>query len=210
MNKRELKKMERYAEIIEVAKDLFTNRGLHQVQMQEIADAANLGIATLFRYFPKKEHLVIAVANTIVEEMNLHIQGIIALPISAFEKMEKIFDYYLSMVKQDFIKLIRFHESFDLYTTIATSELDDVTKFIEPREKFAKTILQLVQQGKDDGTIRQDVDSELLIMTAIQNFSVFSIKVATVRPELKQPTSYEPYKQMLLLKQIFLSFIKTV
>ena len=202
--------MERYTEIIEVAKDLFTNRGLQQVQMQEIADAAHLSIATLFRYFPKKEHLVIAVANTMVEEMDIHIQGIIALPITAYEKMEKIFDYYMNMVEGNFMKLIRFHESFDLYTTIAASEIDDIAPFFEPREKFANTILQLVEQGKEDGTIRQDVDSELLIMTTIQNFSLFGIKVATVGPEFKQPTSYDPYKQMLLLKQIFLSFIKTV
>lgn len=208
MNKRDLKKQERRDTIIEVAKSLFANRGLQQVQMQEIADAAGLGIATLFRYFPKKEHLVLAVANSMVSKMDSHIQKIIELPLTAYEKMEKVFDYYIEILEDNSMKLIRFHQSFDIYTATTTIEENELPAFFEPREKFAQTILQLVAQGKEDGSIRQDVDNELLIMTIIQNFSLFGIKVATVRPELKQPTSYDPHLQMLLLKQIFLSFIQ--
>lgn len=208
MSKREQKKLIRRAEIIEVAKELFTDRGLQQVQMQEIADAAQLGVATLFRYFPKKELLVMAVANTMVEEMDQHIQYILTLPSNAFEKMEEIFDYYMQIVDENSMKLLRFHESFDLYMSISINELGDLTEFFAPREKFAATILKLVELGKEDGTIRQDLNSELLIMTVIQNFSLFGIKVATVTQELKQPTSYDLFEQMQLLKKIFLSFIK--
>lgn len=209
MNKRDFKKQQRRDAIIEVAKSIFANRGLHQVQMQEIADAAELGIATLFRYFPKKEHLVLAVANSMVSKMDSHIQKIIDLPLTAYEKMEKIFDYYIEILGDNSIKLIRFHQSFDIYTATATIDENVLPSFFEPREKFAQTILQLVAQGQKDGSIRQDVDNELLIMTLIQNFSLFGINVATVKPELKQPTSYNPHSQMLLLKQIFLNFIQS-
>lgn len=208
VNKREQKKIERRAEIIEVAKEVFINRGLQQVQMQEIADSANLGIATLFRYFPKKEHLVIAVANTMIQEMDEYIQKILSHEKTAFEKMEQILDYYMKISAGDFIKLIRFHDSFDLFTTLSLDELGDMTYFFEPREQLAQTILKLVAEGKEDRTIRQDLDSELLIMTIIQNFSLFGIKTATIIPELKQPTSYDSTQQLMLLKKIFLDFIK--
>ena len=36
--------------------------------MQDIANKAEVGVATLFRYFPKKQMLIIAVANHILSE----------------------------------------------------------------------------------------------------------------------------------------------
>lgn len=208
MSKREIKKQERKETIIEIAKQLFLDRGLQEVQMQEIADAAKIGIATLFRYFPKKELLVITVANSIVEEMDVVITKIIDLPLSAYDKMVKIFDYYIQLISNDTIKLIRFHQSFDVFSAITDVDSEELSIFVEPREKLAHTIFRLIEQGKIDGTIRQDVDSELLIMTTIQNFSLFGITVATQKSELRLPTSYDPLKQMHLLKKIFLDFIK--
>jgi len=209
MSKREIKKQARKETIIEIAKQLFLDRGLQEVQMKEIADAANIGIATLFRYFPKKELLVITVANSIVAEMDEVITKIINLPLSAYDKMSKIFDYYIQLISNDTIKLIRFHQSFDVFTAITDVDSEELSIFVEPREKLAQTIFRLIEQGKIDGTIRQDIDNELLIMTTIQNFSLFGITVATEKSELRIPTSYDPFKQMHLLKKIFLDFIKS-
>ncbi|MFY9946654.1 MAG: helix-turn-helix domain-containing protein, partial [Exiguobacterium chiriqhucha] len=38
--------------IIKQAEVLFLQDGFERVQMQDIADASELGVATLFRYFP--------------------------------------------------------------------------------------------------------------------------------------------------------------
>ena len=55
MSKRAQQKQQRYQSIIATAKELFLERGVENIQMQDIATAAEIGIATLFRYFPKKE-----------------------------------------------------------------------------------------------------------------------------------------------------------
>ena len=69
MSKREQQKQQRRQNIIDIAKDLFLEQGVPTVQMQDVANAAGVGIATLFRYFPKKEYLVIAATNAITDEM---------------------------------------------------------------------------------------------------------------------------------------------
>ena len=68
MSKREQQKQQRRQNIIDIAKELFLEQGVQTVQMQDVATAAGIGIATLFRYFPKKEYLMIAATNAITEE----------------------------------------------------------------------------------------------------------------------------------------------
>ncbi|MEK5373437.1 TetR/AcrR family transcriptional regulator [Paenibacillus sp. FSL P2-0173] len=52
---------------MEAAQIVFTNKGFEQATMQEIAKEAGLGVATIFRYFPKKEQLIVSVASKIVQ-----------------------------------------------------------------------------------------------------------------------------------------------
>lgn len=62
MSKRQQNKEERMNRIIKQAEVLFLQDGFERVQMQDIADASELGVATLFRYFPKKDQLIVAAA----------------------------------------------------------------------------------------------------------------------------------------------------
>ncbi|MFN3633241.1 helix-turn-helix domain-containing protein, partial [Exiguobacterium profundum] len=62
MSKRQQNKEERVQLIIQEAERLFIENGFEKVQMQDIADAAGIGVATLFRYFPKKDQLIVAAA----------------------------------------------------------------------------------------------------------------------------------------------------
>jgi len=59
--------------ILDAALGVFTTRGLHDGTMEEIAEAAALGKATLYYYFPSKEGILCAlVERTIVQ----HFEGI--------------------------------------------------------------------------------------------------------------------------------------
>lgn len=208
MNKREQQKSERKKVIIETAKKLFIDRGLQEVQMQEIAEAAQIGIATLFRYFPKKEHLVISVANSVLQEMESHISSIIDQPKTAYEKLEEILEYYINITNDSRIKLIRFHQSFDIYTATVEYPLSATEPYMETREHFAKTVMRVIEQGRYDASLRMDSDLELTVMTIIHNISLFGIKVATTSPIEKIETSCDPMDQLQLLKTIFLNYIK--
>src|SRR5699024_12209493 len=67
MRLREANKERRRAGITRTAEELFVKKGFNAVHMQDIADAEDIVIATLFRYFPKKKQLILAVATAIVE-----------------------------------------------------------------------------------------------------------------------------------------------
>ena len=59
--------------ILDAALRVFTTRGLHDGTMEEIAEAAELGKATLYYYFPSKEMILSALVEMTIEH---HFDGI--------------------------------------------------------------------------------------------------------------------------------------
>jgi AcrR family transcriptional regulator len=50
----------KHAKILQAAVELFTERDFHQVLMDEVAERADVGKGTVYRYFPTKEELYFA------------------------------------------------------------------------------------------------------------------------------------------------------
>ncbi|MDQ7803222.1 helix-turn-helix domain-containing protein [Amycolatopsis sp. A133] len=58
IGRRERKKAQTRKALADAALELFLDRGYDQVSVKEIADAADVSVTTLFKYFPSKEALV--------------------------------------------------------------------------------------------------------------------------------------------------------
>jgi AcrR family transcriptional regulator len=54
--------------VIDAAKKLFADKGL-EAQMPDLARAANVGVGTVYRHFPTKDHLITAIVTQHFERM---------------------------------------------------------------------------------------------------------------------------------------------
>ena len=61
----------RYQRMVEVATMLVTTGGEDALQMSEMPALAEVSLATLYRYFPSKEHLLFAVVHQHLEQLKL-------------------------------------------------------------------------------------------------------------------------------------------
>ena len=208
MSKRAENKSQRTAHIISVAERLFLERAIHEVQMQEIADACGIGIATLFRYFPKKELLVVQVAQKIILEMRDEMKIITEQPVTAYEMVEQILDYFIDFTTSSKVKLAHFHDSVDIYAKLS-SELDVFSQdYIDSQTEFAKTLKTVVEIGINDGSIRPDIEIDLTMQAIFNNFSIYVIH-SSVRNNLPRMRSqFSGTEEQQKLKEIFLQFIK--
>ncbi len=210
MSKREKQKQQRRHHIIQITKDLFLEQGVQNVQMQDVANAADIGIATLFRYFPKKEYLLIATTNAITEEMTADIEKIIEQNITAYEKVEQILLYYIEGTKDPKLRLAKYFESFDLYEKLSEQSPGQYAEFFFTRRRLASILVTLAEQGKQDGSLRTDIELDVFILTMVQSFSLFSFKssLAIHDPDLSLLLSAN--KQLTMMKDIFLSYIRPI
>lgn len=71
---RERRKRRTRAALIEAAVDLFSTKGYDDTTLEEVADQAGLHVQTLYRHFPSKPELAVAVDRKQVEEFRIAIE----------------------------------------------------------------------------------------------------------------------------------------
>lgn len=85
--RRERRKEDRPAEIVAAALELFADQGFGTTKMADVAHLAGVSKATVFVYFPTKEDLFRAVAQTVVKANFERLpagDGELAIPLSIF------------------------------------------------------------------------------------------------------------------------------
>ena len=205
---REQKKSKRYKSIVLTAEKLFLENGLDTVQMQDVADAERIGIATLFRYFPKKDKLIVAVAVNNLANKVEHFEKIASKNVSSFERVEQILDYLMEHSTNPLSKSMRFREAFESYASFAQKPLDDIDDYLDIQKIITQILMKIIEDGKEDGSIRSNVPVKEALITIINAFGNFGSNIA-----LKAPISYleediAPVIQQSLLKEMLLSYIR--
>src|SRR5699024_12085749 len=115
MSKQLENKERRTQAIIDASEKLMTESTWDNVQMQDIANEAGVGVATLFRYFPKKQMLIIAVANQILsEELNFY-RSVNLLDATGIEKVEAIFTRVNRLDNTESLKQSKFIDIFECH-----------------------------------------------------------------------------------------------
>lgn len=203
-----IKRNKRYNNIIRTAESLFLEHGLDHVQMQHIADAEGIGIATLFRYFPKKNKLIVAVAVHNLERNIAHFESIVRADQTAYERLEKVLDYLTQNNTAKLKRATKFREAFESYASFSKEPLENIATYIEVQQRIAQILLRIVEDGKVDGSIRTDIPIKETIITMINAYGTFGNNIT-----LKSSISYleddiAPHVQQSVLKEMLLAAIR--
>ena len=110
-NLRIQKKTANRAIMLETAKQLFIERGYSKTNMEDIAEAAGFGVATLYTYFKTKEGVFAAMAKNDMSELKAEGEEALTClpsdPVQAllvlFHIYAKVYDYVPYAVVRDFV-----------------------------------------------------------------------------------------------------------
>ena len=207
MSKRQQNKEERLNRIISQAEILFLKDGFERVQMQDIADAAEIGVATLFRYFPKKDQLIVAAAVRNLAPTLDAFKELTSRTGDAYSRLEAIIDYLLEQQMKR-TSHSRFREAFESYASFVVSPLPGIDNYIGLQREIMETLEPLVEHGKTDGSLRSDIDVKTTVVTVINAFGTFGNNII-----LKSHISYleddiEPHIQQRVLREMLLSYVR--
>ncbi len=191
--------------ILESGFRIFAEKGIEKVTMNDIAEAAEIGIASLYRYYPSKPAVVLAVGTWVWDEFSKENRKKQSELQTTDQTGAEMFDFYLESfldLYREHKDLLRFNQFFNVYLQIedvSNEQLKGYTDIIDAVEmRFAETY----RKGKEDGTLRTDMSAEEmfsvtahLMLAAVTRYAVGL--VYTVDTDIE--------KELLLLKEMMIN-----
>lgn len=136
--------------ILSAATRLFARQRFHEVRMEDIAAAAEVGKGTLYRYFNDKEELFAALLDQAAEQMSRRLRECAALAADPRTKLEAILAAYLHY----------FGEHPHLFDLIQRAEVlsrpDRALRWHQTRQESIALVQGILEEGRRAGVFRID------------------------------------------------------
>lgn len=148
-------------QIVEEAGQLFMRHGIRSVTMDDVAQELGISKKTLYQHFKDKEQLVEQVVDVFfLRNPNYRISK--EPGMNAIDRVLRIREYMAKM-----FKLLQNNMEFDLrkfYPRVYRKVLDF------KRIKIYDDNFSVLEQGKEEGLFREDLDSDMLSRLAVGRF----------------------------------------
>ena len=151
-------KEKRKKEILKSAEKLFSGKKGMESTMDDLAEKTELGKGTLYLYFPNKESILLALAENGIGVLRKRLMRILDDTKNGVQQLSDNGDAFVKFLheKPFYAELIlRFEKS-----VLTDDQTGQKRYIIEPLFKILEIILE---KGKLDGTIRQDVGTKELV-----------------------------------------------
>ncbi|MFF2086824.1 TetR/AcrR family transcriptional regulator [Nocardia sp. NPDC058176] len=149
-------KRTRRAELLDLAADLFAERGLRATTVRDIADSAGILSGSLYHHFDSKESMVDEILRGFLDDLFGRYREIAAAGLSSRETLE-------ALVVASYEAFDRHHAAVAIYQAEAKN-LRDVERFGYIRDfntEFRDLWHRVLTAGVADGSFRPELDVEL-------------------------------------------------
>lgn len=192
--------------VLETAFELFTKGTIESVNMTDIADAAEMGVASLYRYFGTKAHLVVELMGRkwqqYFSELETRYDEHNGMAMTAREELDFFLNSYIDLFEHH-KPLLCFNANFDQYIrqeNVSKEELDSYDKCMgQLREIFHRGY----QKALTDHTLRLDIPESEMFFSIVYTMLGTSQKFATEYSFL-EASSINPLRILKMQKQMFL------
>ncbi|MBN2716045.1 MAG: TetR/AcrR family transcriptional regulator [Deltaproteobacteria bacterium] len=107
MTRKEKEEVERKAHILSVAEELFAQKGLQNTSVADIAQAAEFGVGTLYRYFADRETLISSLLTQRITEHYDALEAAINSELTPPETIDRLIEAFLTSInrRRSFFKI---------------------------------------------------------------------------------------------------------
>jgi AcrR family transcriptional regulator len=151
------------ARIIEVALSVFAEYGL-EMEMNEIAARAHLGVGTLYRHFANREELLRAIIRRAVEDTLAQLRAAVSTSDDPVASLQALVAAGLHVHRQ-------YRPLFAVIRDPRLAKLLDPSYGQSIRTRFRETVRELIDHGVEVGVFRDDLDEEMAAITIMGSFT---------------------------------------
>ena len=206
LKKDEIEMAERRERMLAEGFRLFADKGIEPVGMMEVAQACDLGIATLYRYYNTKLKLVLEIGVHKWEEYAAYIRERRkvrrAEDMTAAEELEFYLDFYVDLY-QNHKDLLRFNQNFNNYVQHEGATEEQLRPYVEAINEISGVFHSLYEKGLRDGTIRTDLSEDKMFATTSHILLAVGVRYAqgllyAADNEADRSEEYKLLKRMIL------------
>jgi TetR/AcrR family transcriptional regulator, cholesterol catabolism regulator len=150
-------RVERRAELLATAAEVFASRGYSATTVREVADAAGILGGSLYYHFDSKEAMVDEILSTFLDEMWSAYDTVLTAEMGARETLE-------ALVVESFACIERHRPAVMIYQNearhLATGERFGY--LLESQRRFEEMWRELLARGVREGVFRDDLDIGLV------------------------------------------------
>ena len=191
--------------------ELLQEKGIENVKMTDVARKANLGVASMYRYFETKEKLIITCAVKMWEKVIESIMPAFCTTeystLCGFEKIKRILSVYKTLFDEhkDFVRFVARFDSYCLNNSIETDKLADYEKLFSLLYEYFSEAFDL---GITDGSIRADVDRRVFYLTC--NHALMAVVQKLVSGEILAQDNFADSTEIDIMIDIFITYSPAV
>ena len=147
--------------ILEVAEDLFIQKGIEPVTMGEIADAARLTRATIYKYFSNKEEIAQEIFKTITKAWrDRNERDVWGFQGTGYQRLERFLNCFFLNLFQNPREASFVGEFNYLYAKKWSADVF-VETMLQNLVEDRQFIFGCFEQGLQDGSVRTDMDANM-------------------------------------------------
>ena len=189
--------------LVDMATDLFMSRSIQEVTIRDIAISAQVGEATIYRYFGKKQELVVQAA--------MKLQGIVSSgyfqldsKMNGYQKLEAFYLSYLDIFNhhRDFYKFL---SEFDAYMSVENKDV--LNPYEDAIDQYKSAFMNAYEQGLKDGSVKEQANIDLFYFSTTHAILELCKKLA-LKAVLNQDLAIEKIGEVKCLIDIVLSTLK--
>ena len=195
--------------ILEVARNLFIQKGIEQVTLANIAEEARLTRATLYNYFSNKEDIAKEIFLTITKGWSaLNAREVWSFQGTGFEQLEKFITAFFNYLFEHPQEASLVAEVNYLYAKEWSVEQFTETLLANLQED-RNLVLKSIQKGINDGSLRSDIEAELLLAVFFNFLRATIDRYGQMGDKVEQEFGKSSQAIFTQIVQVFLDGLKT-
>jgi AcrR family transcriptional regulator len=167
IERKEREKEQKKAMILEVAEEILLEKGLDQLNMDEVAERAEVSKGSLYLYFNNKTDLVLGICHKASNLMNEWTSKVLTEKKSGLEMVYQLGKNYLKFAIEhpEYYRVMRFLESYKHSDQAKNSIYLDLCR--QNRQQGFRVMVRAIQIGMQDGSIHAMYNAEQLALLLI-------------------------------------------
>ena len=195
--------------IIETACGLYLKQGIEQVKMTDVAAAADVGVASLYRYFGTKRELVARAGIYVWSQIGEMLEGVFTGPYyhekTGLEQSVMLLKLFLAAY-QGHPEYLRFLRGFDLFMEKEKATQAELREYERSILDLQSLAVAAYQKGVEDGSVRGDFEFEPFYFTITHALLTLSQKLVCSGAMVESDTRVSGAQQLQTLIDMAIAY----